>query len=208
MFDLTTWLAFLAACTLLVIVPGPTVTVIIANSLRAGPSAGLMNVAGTQLGLLVMIGVLALGLDTVVSQAGAVFDVLRLVGAAYLIWLGVKMWRSDGRLGQAEAGTPRSHARYAWQGFLVIWSNPKALLFFGAFIPQFVDPAGNAALQVTLLGLTFMGVALVLDGAYAMAAGTTGALLSRRNVRALERASGSFLIGGGVWLALSRRMTA
>lgn len=205
MFDLTTWITYLAACALIVIVPGPTVTVIIANSLRAGPAAGLMNVAGTQAGLLIMIGVLALGLETIVTQAGAVFDVLRLLGAAYLIWLGVKMWRSDGDLGQADAGARRSLGRYAWQGFLVIWSNPKALLFFGAFIPQFVSPDGNAALQVTLLGLTFMAVALVLDGAYAVAAGTTGALLSRRNVRLLERVSGSFLIGGGVWLALSRR---
>ncbi|MBB4285018.1 LysE family translocator [Roseospira goensis] len=205
MFDLTTWLAYLAACALIVVVPGPTVTVIIANSLRAGPAAGLMNVAGTQAGLLIMVGVLALGLETVVTQAGAVFDVLRLLGAAYLIWLGLKLWRSDGQLGQADAGTARSHGRYAWQGFLVIWSNPKALLFFGAFIPQFVDPAGDPALQVVLLGLTFMVVALVLDGAYAVAAGKTGALLSRRNVRWLERISGSFLIGGGIWLALSRR---
>jgi threonine/homoserine/homoserine lactone efflux protein len=204
-FDLTTWLAYVAASALIVIVPGPTVTVIIANSLRAGPMAGLMNVAGTQAGLILMVGVLAAGLETIVTQAGVVFDVLRLVGAAYLIWLGVKMWRSDGRLGQAEAGSARSHASYAWQGFLVIWSNPKALLFFGAFIPQFVSPEGNAAVQVVALGLTFMVVALLLDGAYAVAAGKTGALLSRRNVRWLERISGSFLIGGGVWLALSRR---
>jgi len=204
-FDLTTWLAYLAACAVIVAVPGPTVTVIIANSLRSGPSAGLMNVAGTQAGLLIMIGVLALGLETIVTQAGAVFDVLRLLGAAYLIWLGIKMWRSDGRLGQAAPGVRRSHAHYAWQGFLVIWSNPKALLFFGALIPQFVNPDGNAALQVTLLGLTFMAVALVLDGAYAVAAGKAGALLSRRNVRWLERVSGTFLIGGGLWLALSRR---
>jgi len=204
-FDLTAWLAFVAASALIVIVPGPTVTVIIANSLRAGPMAGLMNVAGTQAGLILMVAVLAAGLETIVTQAGVVFDVLRLIGAAYLVWLGVKMWRSDGRLGQAEAGTARTYGSYAWQGFLVIWSNPKALLFFGAFIPQFVSPEGNAALQVVLLGLTFMAVALVLDGAYAVAAGKTGALLSRRNVRWLERISGSFLIGGGIWLALSRR---
>ena len=102
MFDLTAWLAFVAASALIVIVPGPTVTVIIANSLRAGPMAGLMNVAGTQAGLILMVAVLAAGLETIVTQAGVVFDVLRLIGAAYLVWLGVKMWRSDGRLGQAE----------------------------------------------------------------------------------------------------------
>lgn len=204
-FDLSSWLTYVAASIVVVIVPGPTVTVIIANSLRAGAGAGLMNVVGTQVGLFLMIGVLAVGLETIVTQAAGVFDVLRLVGAAYLVWLGVKMWRSDGRLGEAGAGQARSHLQYAWQGFLVIWSNPKALVFFGAFIPQFVDPAGSAALQVVLLGLTFMAVALVLDGAYAVAAGRTGALVSRRNVRWLERISGSFLIGGGLWLALSRR---
>jgi len=206
MFDAATWVTYLAACTLIVAVPGPTVTVIIANSLRAGPGAGLMNVAGTQAGLLLMVGVLAAGLSTIVASAGIVFDVLRLVGAAYLIWLGIKMWRSDGRLGQASAGPIRTNARYFWQGFLVIWSNPKTLLFFGAFIPQFVTPAGSPGLQVMVLGLTFMAIAVVLDGAYAVAAGKTGALLSRHNVRWLERISGSFLIGGGLWLALSRRV--
>jgi len=205
MFDLSTWLTYVAASALVVIVPGPTVTVIIANSLRAGAGAGLMNVAGTQIGLLMMIGVLAMGLETIVAQAAGVFDILRLVGAAYLVWLGVRLWRSDGRLGEAEPGQARTHLQYAWQGFLVIWSNPKALVFFGAFIPQFVNPDGPAALQVVVLGLTFMAVALVLDGAYAVAAGRTGALLSRRNVRWLERISGTFLIGGGVWLALGRR---
>lgn len=205
MIDATTWLTYVAASTLVVVVPGPTVTVIIANSLRAGPASGLLNVAGTQAGLLLMVIVLAAGLSTIVASAGLVFEVLRIVGAAYLIWLGVKMWRADGRLAEAAAGPARSHKRYFWQGFLVIWSNPKALLFFGAFIPQFVDPVGNPALQVTLLGLTFMAIAAVLDGAYAVAAGKTGALLSRHNVRWLERISGSFLIGGGIWLALTRR---
>ncbi|MBB4266846.1 LysE family translocator [Roseospira visakhapatnamensis] len=205
MLDVTTWLTFVAASTLLVVVPGPTVTVIIANSLRTGPTSGLMNVAGTQAGLLLMVGVLAAGLSTIVASAGLVFEVLRILGAAYLIWLGIKMWRSDGRLGDAAAGPARSRTRYFWQGFLVIWSNPKALVFFGAFIPQFVTPGANTALQVVLLGLTFMAIAAALDGAYAVAAGKTGALLSRRNIRWLERLSGSFLIGGGIWLALTRR---
>ena len=207
MFDPATYLAFVAASALIVIVPGPTVTVIIANSLRSGAKAGMMNVAGTQVGLLIMLAVLALGLSTVVSTLGWAFDVIRLLGAAYLIWLGVKLWRSDGRLGEASEAEARSMARYFWQGFVVIWSNPKALLFFGAFLPQFVDPVGSPALQIMVLGLTFMAVATILDGAYALAAGKTGALLSRNNVRWLERVSGTFLIGGGIWLALTRRTT-
>jgi len=207
MVDPATLLAYLIACIVIVIVPGPSVTVIIANSLRTGTSAGLANVAGTQAGLLIMIGVLALGLETVVTVMGEMFVWLKLAGAAYLIWLGVKMWRSDGKLGapDAEQVRARSLRGYFWQGFIVIWSNPKALFFFGAFIPQFIVPEGNAALQTAFLGLIFMITATVLDSGYALAAGKTGGLLSRHNVRILERVSGTFLIGGGVWLALSKR---
>ena len=205
MIDPATWLAFAAASALLVVVPGPTVTIIIANSLRDGPRAGLLNVAGTQAGLAAMILVLAAGLEAIVARAGIVFDVLRLVGAAYLVWLGVRMWLSDGKLAAAGPAPRRSDRALFWQGLLVIWSNPKALIFFGAFIPQFVDPASNAAAQVVLLGATFMAVATLLDGAYAVAAGRAGSLLSRTRLRLVERASGTFLIGGGLWLALSRR---
>ncbi len=205
MIDAGAWLAFAAASALVVIVPGPTVTLIVANSLRAGPRAGLLNVAGTQAGLAGMIVVLAGGLEALVASAGFVFEVLRLVGAAYLIWLGLKMWRSDGRLGDPGPATRRSGAALFWQGFVVIWSNPKALLFFGAFIPQFVDPAAAAAPQVLLLGATFMAAATIFDGAYAVAAGRAGSLLSRSRLRLVERLSGSFLIGGGLWLALTRR---
>lgn len=205
MIDPTTWLAFAAASALVVIVPGPTVTLIVANSLRSGPRAGLLNVAGTQAGLAVMIVVLAVGLEALVARAGLVFDVLRLVGAAYLVWLGVKMWRADGRLAEAGPTAGRSDAALFWQGLLVIWSNPKALLFFGAFIPQFVDPAAAAAPQVVLLGATFMAAATIFDGAYAIAAGRAGTLLSRSRLRVVERLSGTFLIGGGLWLALTRR---
>ncbi|MGI9435932.1 MAG: LysE family translocator [Geminicoccaceae bacterium] len=188
----------------IVIVPGPTITVIVANSLRHGARAGLLNIAGTQAGLLVMLAVLAAGLSTIIDHMGSVFDWVRLIGAAYLIWLGVKLWRSDGRL---EAGLARdtSDLGFFWQGLLVIWSNPKALLFFGAFIPQFIDPNAQALSQILVLGLIFMVVATLLDTVYAFAAGQAGDWLSAGKVRYLERISGSFLIGGGVWLALSRR---
>ncbi len=203
MIDLTTWLAFTLASVAIVIVPGPSVTVIIANSLRHGAGAGMWNVAGTQFGLVTMIMVLAAGLSTVVELMSVAFDWLRLAGAAYLIWLGIKLWRSRGTLGEAE--TRRPGGSFFWQGFIVIWSNPKALFFFGALIPQFIDPTGNAISQTMLLGVTFMIVATVLDSGYALLAGRTGALLSRRNVRIVEIFSGSCLIGGGIWLALARR---
>ena len=206
MIELNTYLAYIAACAAIVIVPGPTVTLIFANSLRSGTSAGLMNVAGTQVGLLIMLGVLAAGLTTIVHHMAAVFDIVRLVGAVYLVWLGIKLWRSDGALGaEAKLNSPETSWEYFWQGFLVVLSNPKVLLFFGAFIPQFIDPTRNALMQTVVLGATFMVVATLLDGAYAFAAGRTGSLLSRHNIRILERVSGTALIGGGIWLALTRR---
>lgn len=206
MIDPSTWLLYVAASVAILIVPGPTVTVIIANSLRAGTAAGLMNIAGTQLGLAVMIGVLAAGLSTIVAVMGQVFDIVRLLGAAYLVWLGIKLWRADGSLADPPANARQKTGHgYFWQGFAVLMANPKALVFFGAFIPQFVDPSGNTLAQIVLLGGTFMVLAFLLDGLFALAAGKTGSLLSRHNVRLLERISGTCLIGGGVWLALARR---
>jgi homoserine/homoserine lactone efflux protein len=199
-------LAYVAACFAIVIVPGPTVTLIIANSLRHGARAGLLNVAGTQLGLAVMIAILCVGLASIIATIGAWFDWVRLAGAAYLVWLGIKLLRGTGgldQLGQA-LPTPPPRSGFFLQGFLVILSNPKALLFFGAFIPQFVDPNGNAAWQVVVLGATFMAVATLCDGAYAVLVGRLGLTLSRSRVRLVSRLSGGLLIGGGVWLALAR----
>jgi homoserine/homoserine lactone efflux protein len=197
--------AYVAACIAIIIVPGPTVTVIIANSLRHGARAGLLNVAGTQAGLAIMLVVLAAGLQIIVESMAHVFDWVRLAGAAYLVWLGIKLLRSDGTMG-AVKDVPRAHGAYFWQGFIVILSNPKALFFFGAFIPQFLNPEGNAIAQTLLLGATFMVVATVLDAAYALLAGGAGRWLSRTRVRALEIGSGLCLIGGGIWLAFTRRV--
>lgn len=204
MFDPPTLVAFTLASAALVIVPGPTVSIIVANSLRRGAWAGLANVAGTQVGLATMIAVLALGLDAVVALMGEAFVYVKLAGAAYLVYMGVRLWRSDGRIGRVE-GVATGSLGYAVQGFLVIWSNPKALIFFGAFIPQFVRADHPAALQVAVYGALFMLVATLLDGAYAVAAGRAGALLTRARVRLVEKLSGSLLVVGGLWLASLRR---
>lgn len=204
MMSLTSYLAYVAACIVLVIVPGPTVTVIIANSLRHGARAGLMNVAGTQVGLAIMLAVLTAGLASIMAAMDTVFGVLRLLGAAYLVWLGIKLWRSDGTLGGA-AERARPGGSFFWQGFIVIITNPKVLLLFGALIPQFLNPAGNLVSQTLALGVTFMVVATILDSLYALLAGTAGGWLSQKNVRLVERISGTCLIAGGLWLALTAR---
>jgi threonine/homoserine/homoserine lactone efflux protein len=202
--SLELYIAYILTCAVIALVPGPTVTVIVANSLRHGARAGLLNVAGTQAGLALMMLVLVVGLSSVIAAMGWLFEWLRWAGAAYLVWLGYKLLRSPEAIADA-AATPAPRGGFFLQGFLVLMANPKALLWFGAFIPQFVDPAGNYVGQIVLLGLTAMAVALVSDGAYAVLTGRAGALLSKKRVRLVSRLSGGFLIGGGIWLALTRR---
>jgi homoserine/homoserine lactone efflux protein len=197
------YLAYLAACIVVVIVPGPTVTLVVANSLTHGTRAGLVNVAGTQAGLALMIAVVVVGLASIIATMSWWFDWVRLAGAAYLIWLGWKLIRSNSALGATRASTvPRGG--FFLQGFLVILSNPKALLFFGAFIPQFVNPSTDYVSQVVLLGGAFMAVATLFDGTYAVLAGRARAFMSGDRARLIARLSGGLLIGGGVWLALAR----
>ena len=204
MISLELYFGYVFACALITLIPGPTVTVIIANSLAHGTRAGLLNVAGTQLGLGLMMAILVVGLSSVIAAMGWLFDWLRWAGAAYLVWLGWQLLRSPEAIAEAKS-LPAPRGGFVLQGFLVLMANPKALLWFGAFIPQFVDPRGNYVAQIILLGVTAMAVALVSDGAYAVLTGRAGAWLSRKRVRLISRVSGGFLIGGGIWLALTRR---
>jgi len=197
------YIAYVLACILMAIIPGPTVTVIVGNSLKHGARAGLLNVAGTQAGLGLMMLALIVGLSSVIAAMGWLFDVLRYAGAAYLVWIGWNLLRHPDAISETRnVSVPRGG--FLLQGFLVIMANPKALLFFGAFIPQFIDPAGNYGAQIALLGVTAMLIAFFSDGAYAVLTGRAGALLSRSKVRTVSRLSGACLIGGGVWLALIR----
>jgi threonine/homoserine/homoserine lactone efflux protein len=197
------YFAYLIATIVIVIVPGPTVTLIVANSLTHGTRAGLLNVAGTQAGLAVCIWIVALGLASFMQTIGWWFDWLRILGAAYLIWLGWRLIRSTGEIDVSGAAR-KPRGGFLLQGFLVMMSNPKTLFFFGAFIPQFIDPTRDSLSQIAILGPTAMLVALVSDGFYAIAVGRARRLLTRRRVRFINRASGACLIGGGLWLALSR----
>ncbi len=197
---------YVLACFVVTIVPGPTVTVIIANSLRQGPGAGLANVLGTQIGLLPMILIVAFGLETIVTVMAESFIWLKLAGGAYLVYLGYKLLRSDGRFSTSSNQRKlTSTPGFVWQGFVVIWSNPKAMFFLGAFIPQFVDPTGNAISQTIIFGAIFMATTTIFDSLYALIAGKAGSLLSRSRVRFAEVTSGILLIFGGAWLALSGR---
>lgn len=201
---LDAYLAYCAAATALALVPGPTVTVIIANSLRHGIRAGLQNVVGTQAGFVVWLAIAALGLSAAVDVMGLWFDLLRYAGAGYLIWLAIKLFRSDGNL-SAAAERAKPAGSFVLQGFVVIISNPKMLVLFGAMIPPFISPGEEALPQILLLGGTFMAIAFIGDCVYAVMASKAGTFLSGSRIRALEIISGCLLMGGGLWMALKGR---
>ena len=135
---------------------------------------------------------------------GQWFDWVRLAGAAYLIWLGWKMFRAAGAAGAGAAPASAPRGGFFLQGALVALSNPKTLLFFGAFFPQFLDPSRDHVTQIAIMGATAMLFAAVSDSAYAVLSGRAGQLLSQKRVRLLSRVSGGVMIGGGLWLASAR----
>src|SRR3974390_1698833 len=150
--SLQVYLAFVASCIALALLPGPLVTLLIANGVRHGTRAALINVLGAQAGLAIVIGVVAVGLTSLMATMGYWFDWVRFAGAAYLVWLGVKLIRSPVE-GLHAVGKPPPRGGFFLQGFLVALSNPKLLVFFGAFIPQLVDLRQDHLSQVTLLGV-------------------------------------------------------
>lgn len=198
---LDVWLTFCLASLALAIVPGPTVTVIIANSLRYGAWAGMMNVAGTQAGVVIWLGIAAVGLQALIAVMGVWFDALRYAGAAYLIWLGIKLLRSRGDLAVA-SDRARPGGSFFLQGFVVILSNPKMLVLFSALIPPFLSKGGAVGQETLILGATFAVIAAVSDSLYALAAGRAGAWMTRSRIRVVEILSGIVLAAGGVWMAL------
>jgi threonine/homoserine/homoserine lactone efflux protein len=197
---------FALAAFVLLVVPGPAVLYIVAQSVGRGRLAGLVSVLGVQVGALVHVTAAAVGLSALVVQSALAFGVVKYAGAAYLVYLGA--CRLLGRGESAAAGAPRERSLWALfrQGVVVNTLNPKTALFFFAFLPQFVDVSkGNVALQIGLLGGVFIAIALVSDGAYAFVSGSAaGWLRGRRGALRAERyVSGSVLVGLGLATALT-----
>jgi homoserine/homoserine lactone efflux protein len=194
--------AFLLITAVLILIPGPIVTLVIATSASKGLRAGLVTVAGTSSGNAVLLAVIALGLGWILTHALSWFDMLRFAGAAYLIWLGIQAWRGAGR----GAPAPPSDQVYFWRGFVVALSNPKTIAFFTAFLPQFIDPSLPAAPQLAVMCLASVLLAVLGDCGWAILAGLGRVwLMQPARAKLLGRVSGLTLIGGGIWLSLSRR---
>jgi homoserine/homoserine lactone efflux protein len=186
------FVAFLLITAVLVITPGPIVTLVIATGAREGMRAALTTVVGTTLGNALLLAAIAFGLSWVVRNAATLFEILRWIGAAYLIWLGIQAWRHAGETGAASL--PRGHV-HVWRGFAVALSNPKTIAFFTAFLPQFVDPGLPVEPQLALMCTVSVVLAAITDSGWAVAAGLGRAwFMQSWRAKLLGRLSGMALM--------------
>jgi threonine/homoserine/homoserine lactone efflux protein len=202
--DATTLLLFAAASLALLLVPGPAVLFVVARSLEQGRTAGIVSVLGVHAGSVVHVAAAVAGISALVASSATAFAVVKYAGAAYLVLLGIQRLRRRGDDALA-AALPAPRARLFRQGVVVSVLNPKTAVFFLAFLPQFVDPdVGPAAPQVAVLGLCFVALGIVSDGAWALLAGAAGRRLRRSASvrRRLDRASGVTYLGLGAVAAL------
>ncbi|MFF2050701.1 LysE family translocator [Leifsonia sp. NPDC058194] len=200
-------LAFALASVALIVIPGPSVLFVIGRSLALGRAGGLLSVLGNALGMLPLVAAVALGIGAVVAQSAVVFTVIKLAGAAYLVYLGIQAIRHRRHTAVThEAAPSRSPWRILGEGFLVGLTNPKTLVFFVAVLPQFVDyRAGAIPVQLFELGVVFLVLALLCDSVWALVAGTARAWFGRspKRVERLGAAGGVMMIGLGGVLALT-----
>lgn len=207
--DLHLWFVFVAASVVLLLIPGPTVLLILSYALSQGRRVALATVSGVTLGDFLAMSASLMGLGALVLASATLFTVLKWVGAVYLVYLGVQLWRSAGSgaaLG-ALAETTALPARAVFgHAALVTALNPKSIAFFVAFVPQFVDPAAPLLPQFAILIATFVGLAGLNTLAYALLADRMRAKIGRPGVIAgLSRAGGVALVGMGVMTAALRR---
>lgn len=200
-------LAFVATCILLGLTPGPNMSLIVANTLSHGLGAGLVTLAGTSTGLALLVAGAALGMSSVMVFMSEWFDVIRWIGALYLVYLGARQLWLFRRRGVDGALPPVSGSRGSWyaQGVLVSLSNPKVLLFLGAFLPQFVDPARDPVWQLSVLAVLFVVVLVLVDVGYTFAVARARATFDKAKLRFLDGAAGVLLLLGGLALAMARR---
>ena len=190
---------FIIASFLVVIVPGPTVSLIIANSLKSGIRAGILNVVGTQLGLIILILLLALGFKVISPFLEDVIKVVRIIGAIYLMALGYLGFTSKNLLDNSEK-INKFDKKFILQGLIVILSNPKAFLFLGAFIPQFIDINQPIGTQIIYFGILFMIVGAIFDGMYAVVFGKFREIIINKYINILNKIGGTLLFFVGLML--------
>ncbi|MBI1245002.1 MAG: LysE family translocator [Alphaproteobacteria bacterium] len=204
--NLDIWLAFTAAAAVLIAIPGPTTLIVLGHTLAGGRALGFVSLAGVAAGDMCAIGLSVLGFSAVLSASAASFEVLKWAGAAYLVWLGIGLWRAPAAAVSADPERGTSACSAIWRSFAVTLLNPKGVLFFTAFLPQFIDPERPLFGQVAALTLTFNVLATAIQGGYVLAAGRARhGVVSERAMRRLNRAGGAMLVGAGLLTATLKR---
>jgi threonine/homoserine/homoserine lactone efflux protein len=201
------WLAFVAASSILLVIPGPTVLLVVSYALGQGWRTALPMAIGVALGDFTAMTLSLLGLGALLAASATLFAVLKWVGAAYLVWLGVKLWRAGGSLEATPRTDAASAARMLAHAWLVTALNPKSITFFVAFLPAFLDPAADFLTQMLVFETTFLVLAFANAFGYALVASRARRLVANpRAIRLVNRAGGGLLIGAGVaTIALARR---
>lgn len=199
MLDTSRLVLFISAAFALLITPGPAVLFIIARSVDQGRLAGIASVLGVEVASLVHVAAAAFGLSALLMSSALAFEIVKYLGAAYLLYLGLHKLLVKEEVDPQRSASPQPRSRLFYQGFIVNLFNPKTALFFFAFLPQFVDRSqGSVTLQVLMLGMIFMGMATCSDSLYALLAGTLGNWL-RSNLKFLR---GVRYFSGGMYIAL------
>ena len=198
--------AFVLACVLLAITPGPNMALFIANSAAHGTRAAFLTVLGSSFGLAIVVAAAALGMNSIMAFVAEWFNIIRWIGAAYLIWLGISRLRAALAAPDPLAAAPLpNRGKWFLQGTAASLSNPKVLLFLGAFFPQFIEPSAPIGPQLALLSVTFVAVIGMVDCMTVLAFGSAREWIMGRQRSLAEGFSGVLLIFGGLWLATMRR---
>lgn len=203
--------AFALAVVVLMLIPGPNVALTLANTVAFGRRHGFLTILGTSSAMVVHLAATAAGMTALLGLLGEWFESLRWAGVVYLVILGIRAWRAPvADPGAPDLGAPDLGAigvrpgHLVARGFAVSLTNPKVLLFYGAFFPQFLDPAGNVAAQMAVLSTLFVAIAVGVDSLWVCAACGIRPWLAGRG-RLLNRLSGGLFMGAGLGLALMRR---
>ena len=201
------WIAFVIASSVLLAVPGPTVMLVVSYALGRGKQTAWATVPGVTLGDFTAMTASLLGAGAVLAASSTLFTILKLAGAGYLIWLGIGLWRVEPKLAGLEDTSSGSSSRSMfWNAYIVTALNPKSIVFFVAFVPQFVDPASSVLPQFVILEATFLFLAALGAAIWAILAGNLRDRFRRpETLRRVNRAGAGFLIGAGLLTAATQR---
>jgi threonine/homoserine/homoserine lactone efflux protein len=200
-----TFLTFIWLAIAVLVIPGPSILLIVSNSIKLGIGSGLYTVAGTSVAMLIQLAIAVFALTSVIGLRADLLNSIRWIGIAILCYLGVRRWNSRDQSSTA-GPAPRDENRSALaEGFFVSLTNPTTMAFFVAFFPQFLDPTGSLPQQLLLMSAIFWLLALPVDLSYALLAGRLGnALQNAAAVRLRNRASGTVLLAAAAWMALTK----